>query len=403
MYIVALVCIAISLLGFFLGRKSSETNSQIQFIDLLVLAGVGSSIMYGGKNWYDDTLILGFLLGFREKNFTLKKSQISVNHILFLYLVFEVFNGLHFFLRVDSPSNQLLLWLGFFALLIIISISKIEFSFTNSITNPINIRIIFGLLIFYLICSLFAIVKFGTTAEIQFAQNPASGFSLAIWPNTAYITISMILFIFILMIHLIKLGPKSQLYLALISLILIGFLCAVSLSRSAVLLSFAILLSFLFKRQQFLRIKYWKIFILFSISVMAGAYFSESALTDFGKDLGKIELQTDRKEQYVRSMEWIRNGTISEQMFGNGWRTSGISLAKGKEANYAASFVPILPIEIGLLGTGLLFVAIFSKFIRTIRENWEFRFQYAILLISILATGAIVNYQTSLLFWLFLI
>lgn len=403
MFKVTIMCLALSALGFLLGRKYSSISKQIKYLDLLVLAGAGSSIMFGGKNWYDDALILGFLVGFRGKNTLLIRPKFSINRFFFIYLIFEVFRGLSYFANRNEPTNQLFLWIIFFTVLTFMTLIKYDLDFSKPLTSFNSILIIFILLIFYLAYCCYAIIRFGTTAEIQYAQNPEEGFNKAIWPNTAYITLTMVVFIFILMINMMKLEIKLQLRLAVISVALIGFLSAISLSRSAILLIYSIFASFFFLRSRFVKIRYWNILLTFTFLILVGAFFSESAMADFGKDLSRIELQTDRKEQYLRSIEWLENASISEKLFGNGWRTSGLSLAKGGEESYASSFAPILPVEIGLIGTAIFFVAIFRNFRKIARNNYIYRFQYFVLLCSVLATGAIVNFQTSFLFWLFLL
>ena len=84
----------------------------------------------------------------------------------------------------------------------------------------------------YLLSNYLVLRETGSAANAQYAQVPARGFIDAVWANSAYVTLSVFIFMYVAMIGLIQKSSKITVTLSKLILFMSSLIFGLTLSRS---------------------------------------------------------------------------------------------------------------------------------------------------------------------------
>ena len=401
MVLLAFPLISSLFVGAFLG-KSKSVDKKIVNNWVFAISTLLSGFMYKGLNYYSIFFLIGYFLSI----FINGKIRLDISKLrnpIGVFLVFLLLSSvLGFVNRFKNMGFEIssLFWLPFFSMLLVLYLNDSGFNFVIEKFNSKIVVILLFWMILYSLCNLWSMWNFGSAAEIQFAQNPDKGTTYAIWPNTAYMSITLILGYYISLNYSLLAKYRFQKYLIRAINFLILFSSAISLSRSALVLCMLIFISFLIPemRKSWIKLKFDLVFSM--CGVITGAFFSASSFIDFGSDLKQVNLQPDRWAQYSLAWRYFLDSGLTSKLFGGGWRSSGYLLSSTPGEQYSLSLTPLLLVEIGLVGFCILISAVIFRVFKTLKQDRHDAIPQLAVFVSIILIGCIANIQTNLMFYL---
>ena len=400
-----------------MGRNSIRSGRY--FPNALVGTSAFGPLMYGGFTWYDETFLFGFFVFmlFRQIKFPIKDS-IKKHKVYFVFLVYfliEFFNGVFFFLNNNEDILRKFRWLIFlFLLLLAATLGNLDKTRIFGITKT-HLWVIILFLTLYLSSNYLVLRDTGSAANAQYAQVPARGFIDAVWANSAYVTLSIFIFMYVGLIGLIQKSSKMTVTLSKLILFMSSLIFGLTLSRSGFFLAFLLLGAF------FISQKGWKnlansilLFSLIIVPMIFGLNASGNGnLQGFGSDIVATILvpfdqdraagrESDRIEQYTE-VDYLaknldlesKNFALWHRLFGYGLRTSGLVLAiankEPDQSKFSMSFAPSIPIEFGLIGTVLFLSTIFVGIKNLLRSRIKDKLLVVALTLGAVLTTTVVN------------
>jgi len=401
------------LIGVAVGKNSIRSGQY--FINALVGTAAFGALMYGGFTWYDETFLFGFLgcMLFNQIKFPIKSlfDRQKIYFLFLIYFLFEFVNAIYFFHNNNEDVIRKFRWLIFLLLLLLLAtLGKLDKN-KNFVVTVIHLWTIVLFLTVYLLSNYIVLLKTGSAGYAQYAQVPERGYIDAIWANTAYVTLSLFIFMYVAMIGLIQKYSKMNINLSRLVLLMVSFIFGLTLSRGGFFLSALLLGSF------FISQRGWKNLIssFLMLSMITAAMIiglnasGKGNLETFGRDIrGTVEVlldenrttgrESDRIKQYTQLTEVITSSSTDSQgsssstdsqgsssstdsqgssssadsqisrlwhfLLGHGIRTSGnvLALANGDsdQSKYSMSFAPSIPIEFGFIGFVLFLLTIFE-------------------------------------------
>lgn len=340
-----LLLTAISLFsGFYFGIKAANRDEKF-WSYLLVGLIFTTPLMIGGYTWYDEFYAAGFLLANTRLNVSGYKKNIYLNLTLFffLYMVFQGFRGVVFFLHIDFIEGiQKFRWIVFYLLIMIIFLriapkTRIDVNHSELAYTITKAGLIFTAL--YTIIGLLAIFTSGSVAYTQFAQIGYSDGShpFALFGSTAYVAT---LFIVIIPASLcvVVTGSRVRVRLAWLVVALIFFNQLLYGSRSGILI--VLIFTGFYLVQHIARIGYIKTILMFILSIgvviLLQNYLNEQPIEEIFQDLlntfyiGNLpdyEMKDiDRKVWNLAALLALSDNFFNF-IFGWGLRTSGFIVA----------------------------------------------------------------------------
>lgn len=404
-------------IGALVGRNSIRSGGY--FLNALIGTSAFGPLMYGGFTWYDETFLVGLLafLLFRQIKLPIKDS-IEKQKIYFVFLVYfliEFFNGIFFFLNNNEDVLRKFRWLIYLILLLLAA----TFGNLDKTRNfDITKNHLWGIVLFlilYLVSNYFVLRVTGSTAYAQYAQVPERGFLDAVWANTAYVTLSIFIFMYVGMIGLIQKSSKISFVLSKLILFMSSLIFGLTLSRSGFFLAFLLLGAFLISQ------KGWKnlansilLLSLIIVPMIIGLNASgKGNLQGFGSDIVSTLLvpfdqnramgrESDRIGQYNQVDNLAKYQSLESEelalwhrLFGYGLRTSGLALAiankEPDQSKFSISFAPSIPIEFGLIGIVLFLSVIFAEIKNLFRSRSKDKLLVLALILGAVLTTTVVN------------
>ena len=429
------------LIGALVGRNSIRSGRY--FINVLIGTAAFGPLMYGGFTWYDETFLFGLLgvMFYRRIEFPFNEF-IKTQKIYFAFLVyflFEFLNGVYFFYNNNEEILRKFRWLIYlFLLLLVATLGSIDRSKKLEVTNK-HLRLIISFLTVYLTWNYLVLRETGSAGYAQYAQVPERGYLDAIWANTAYVTLSVFIFMYIGMIGITQKSSKINVRLSKLVLSISTLIFGLTLSRGGFFLTFLILGAFLVSQ------KGWKspaksflLLLLITFPMIIGLNVSgKGNLQGFISDIKATVLvpfdenraigrESDRIQQYTEINSLIKSPDVAStespdvestespdvestespdvesknlfalnNLFGYGLRTSGLvlSIANGEsdQSKYSMSFAPSIPIEFGFIGVVLLLVVILQGIKNLFRSNSKDKLLALTLILGATLTTSVVN------------
>ena len=396
-------------IGALVGRNSIRSGRY--FPNTLIGTAAFGPLMYGGFTWYDEIFLSGLLAFMYYKRIKLPIKEFikkqKIYFVFLLYFLFEFFNGISFFQSNNEEILRKFRWLIFLLLLFwVATIGNLDKSRKFDITKT-HLLIIVSFLTFYLCSNYLVMRKTGSTAYAQYAQVPERGFLDAVWANTAYVTLSILVFMYIGMIGLIQKSSKMNVALSRAILSMSSLLFGLTLSRGGFFLTFLLLGAFLISQ------KGWKslsnsalmlTLIIFPMVIGLNAT-GKGNLEGFASDIANTLLvpfdqnrsngrESDRIEQYTQ-VDNLANSTYWHDLFGYGLRTTGLVLAIANEepeqSKFSMSFAPSILIEFGLIGIVLFLSFIFAEIKNLFRSRSKDKLLVLALILGAVLTTTVVN------------
>lgn len=403
-----------------MGRNSIRSGKY--FPNALVGTSAFGPLMYGGFTWYDETFLFTFFafMLLRQIKFPIKDSikKHKIYFVFLLYFLIELFNGIFFFLNNNEDILRKFRWLIYlFLLFFAATLGNLDKTRNFCITKT-HLWVIILFLTLYLLSNYFVLRDTGSAANAQYAQVPARGFIDAVWANSAYVTLSIFIFMYVAMIGLIQKSSKITVTLSKLILFMSSLIFGLTLSRSGFFLMALLVGAFIISQ------KGWKnpvhTILLLSL-VLAPMIIGLNAsgkgnLNGFMNDIKNTVLvpfdenrasgrESDRIQQYTQvntltSGSDIESPIISpwHRVFGYGLRTSGLVLSIANEdpeqSKYSISFAPLIPIEFGLIGIVLFLLVIFVGIQTILRSSSKNKLLlFTVVLGSILTTTVVNNFD----------
>ena len=400
-----------------MGRNSIRSSRY--FLNALIGTSAFGPLMYGGFTWYDETFLLGLLafMLFRHIKFPIK-DLIKKQQIYFVFLVYffiEFFNGIFFFLNNNEDILRKFRWLIYlFLLLLAATFGNLDKARNFDITKT-HLWAIVLFLTLYLLSNYLVLRDTGSTAYAQYAQVPERGFLDAVWANTAYVTLSIFIFMYVGMIGLIQKSSKVNVTLSKLILFMSSLIFGITLSRSGFFLALLLFGAFLISQRG------WKnptnsilLLSLVIVPMMIGLNATgKGNLQGFGSDIVNTVLvpfdqnratgrESDRLEQYTQvdnlaksqDLE-LKSLALQHRLFGYGLRTSGLALAIANEepdqSKFSMSFAPSIPIEFGMIGIVLFLSIIFGGIKNLLRSKSKDKLMVVTLILGAVLTTTVVN------------
>jgi hypothetical protein len=421
------------LIGALVGRNSIRSGRY--FINVLIGTAAFGPLMYGGFTWYDETFLFGLLgvMFYRRIEFPFNEF-IKTQKIYFAFLVyflFEFLNGVYFFYNNNEEILRKFRWLIYlFLLLLVATLGSIDRSKKLEVTNK-HLWLIISFLTVYLTWNYLVLRETGSAGYAQYAQVPERGYLDAIWANTAYVTLSVFIFMYIGMIGITQKSSKINLRLSKLVLSISTLIFGLTLSRGGFFLTFLILGAFLVSQ------KGWKspaksflLLLLITFPMIIGLNVSgKGNLQGFISDIKATVLvpfdenraigrESDRIQQYTEINSLIKSPAVEStkspavestkspaveskslftlnNLFGYGLRTSGLVLSMANEesdqSKYSMSFAPSIPIEFGFIGIIILLLAILEGIKILFRSNSKDKLLVLTLILGTILTTTVVN------------
>ncbi len=405
------------LIGVLVGKNSISSGRYL--LNTLVGTAAFGPLMYGGFTWYDETFLVG-LLGFMF----FKQIKIPTNDLIktqriyffFLaYFFFEFLNGLYFFYNNNEDILRKFRWLFYLILLVLVAtFGNIDKNKKFEVTNR-HLWSIVAFLTMYLTSNYLVLLETGSAGYAQYAQVPQRGYIDAIWANTAYVTLSIFIFMYISLIGLIQKSSKMNVVLSKLVLSVSSLIYGLTLSRGGFFLVTLLVGAFIISQ------KGWKnpvhtslLLSLVLVPMIIGLNASgKGNLNGFLNDIKNTVLvlfdenrasgrESDRIQQYTQvniltSGSDIESNSASpwHRVFGYGLRTSGLVLSIANEdpdeSKYSMSFVPSIPIEFGLIGI-VLFILVLLGGVKTLfQSKSKDKILVVVLVLGTVLTTTVVN------------
>jgi hypothetical protein len=412
-------------IGVLVGKNSIRSGQY--FANALVGTAAFGPLMYGGFTWYDESFLTGFLgcMLFYRIKFPIKASirKQKIYFSFLIYFTFEFLNGIYYFQNNNEDFLRKFRWLLLLALLsTVFSLGNLDKS-KNFVVTIGHLRSIVLFLIAYLVTNYVVLLETGSAGYAQYAQVPERGYIDAIWANTAYVTLSIFIFIYIAMIGLIQRYSTKTVTLCKFTLFLSSLIFGLTLSRGGFFLSILLLGAFLISQAGWKSpINSFIILSIMTVPMIIGLNASgKGNLSGFASDIKNTVLvpldenrstgrESDRIKQYTQltkvigtpdSESQVVNDSESQvvnlwhNLFGYGLRTSGPVLALANndpdQSNYSLSFAPSVLIEFGLIGAVLFLLIIFEGIQSLFRSKSKEKLLILSLILGAVLTTFVVN------------
>jgi hypothetical protein len=404
-------------IGVLVGKNSIRSGQY--FANALVGTAAFGPLMYGGFTWYDESFLTGFLgcMLFYRIKFPIKASirKQKIYFSFLIYFTFEFLNGIHYFQNNNEDFLRKFRWLLLLALLsTVFSLGNLDKS-KNFVVTIGHLRSIVLFLIAYLVTNYVVLLETGSAGYAQYAQVPERGYIDAIWANTAYVTLSIFIFIYIAMIGLIQRYSTKTVTLCKFTLFLSSLIFGLTLSRGGFFLSILLLGAFLISQAGWKSpISSFIILSIMTVPMIIGLNASgKGNLSGFASDIKNTALvpldenrstgrESDRIKQYTQLTKVIGTPDSESQvvnlwhnLFGYGLRTSGPVLALANndpdQSNYSMSFAPSILIEFGLIGAALFLLIIFEGIQSLFRSKSKEKLLILTLILGAILTTFVVN------------
>jgi hypothetical protein len=404
-------------IGVIVGKNSMRSGQY--FANVLVGTAAFGPLMYGGFTWYDESFLVGILgcMLFYHIKFPIKAS-IQRQKIYFSFLIyfsFEFLNGIYYFQNNNEDFLRKFRWLLLLVLLLtVFSLGNLDKS-KNFVVTIGHLRSIVLFLIAYLVTNYVVLLKTGSAGYAQYAQVPERGYIDAIWANTAYVTLSIFIFIYIAMIGLIQRYSTKTVTLCKFTLFLSSLIFGLTLSRGGFFLSILLFGAFLISQAGWKSpISSFIILSIMTVPMIIGLNASgKGNLSGFASDIKNTVLvpldenrstgrESDRLAQYTQLTKVVDTPDSESQvvnlwhnLFGYGLRTSGPVLALANndpdQSNYSMSFAPSILIEFGLIGAVLFLLIIYEGIQSLFRSKSKEKLLILTLILGAVLTTFVVN------------
>lgn len=424
MRIVGLISVTLIsvLIGVIVGRNSISSGRYL--LNTLVGTAAFGPLMYGGFTWYDETFLIGLLgiIFFKQIKIPTKdliKNQ-KIYFVFLIYFLFEFLNGAYFFFNNNEDILRKFRWLVYLILLVLVAtFGNIDKNKKFEVTNN-HLWSIFAFLILYLTSNYLVVLKKGSAAYAQYAQVPERGYFDAIWANTAYVTLSIHIFMYIGLIGLIQKTSKLNEALSRLVLSISTLIYGLTLSRSGFFLTALLVGAFIISQKGWKNPLHTAILMSLALAPMIiGLNASgKGNLEGFVSDIKNTVLvlfdenrvsgrEADRIQQYVEVYSFTSNSNQQNSLssssnieseslsswhrvFGYGLRTSGLVLSISNEnpdqTKYSMSFAPSIPIEFGYIGFVIFILVLLVSARRLFRSESKDK-----LLVIALVTGGVLT------------